>query len=231
MIKWIIVLILLFCTPCCGQDYPPGSYRIEYGGYHRLIARELSRRARRHWRRQINEAFDRGDINPHQWEHHHYWMTAHLIDYQYGPPWYTRAWFHSLEPSRGGAPPNNSILIREGKDFLLLSTPFFSLTNTFSLRFKSLESAIDFKSSRPIIVGEDAPEPRTGWKFKISPEVSISAARILDEPHRVVRRVGIRIRATHSVRNKKIVGLWGRCWWNPTNNELFIFFQLSLLQW
>lgn len=231
MIRLVLLLILLFASPTWADELIPGSYRIEYGGLYKVAADESVRFLQNRWRDQEFQLWRNEVISFGMLTRRNIRMVEHLNDWRYGPPWWTREWWHSLETHKGGAPPNRSIIIKKGSDFSLIDTPIFSISNSFSLRWKSLQATVDFKSKRPIMFSVGSvPAPRFGWKFKVAPEFKFSTIKIFSDPMRGIRRVGFRLVATHWIR-KPIVSIEVRAWYSPLKRRGFIGVRFILLQW
>lgn len=232
MIRFVLLLVFLLTNPVWANELIPGSYKIEYGGLYKIAADESSRFLENRWRDQEFERWQDGGIDFLELTRRNMEMTAHLNDWRYGPPWWTRHWWDSFESHKGGAPPNRSLVVKLGSNFEIINTPLFTVSNSFGFRWKALEASIDFKAKKAISIGiGEVPTPSLGWKFKASPEFKFSTMRVFDRPSKSVRRVGFRFILTHWVQRKPMVAIEVRAWYSPLRNEAFFGVQVSLLQW
>jgi len=230
-----LMIFLFFLTNSPGifaQDYlSPGSYRIEYGGIYKMLYSETNRLLQSRWRDQIGEQYLSGNIDFFEFASQHREITAHLEDWEFGPPWWTRSWQESLV---NGSPPNRSILIKRGTTIKVIETPLFTVYNSFEFRWRKLSAAIDFKSSQPITlsVDDDIPPIELGWKFEFSPQIRVSTVHILAmDFSRTFSVLGVEINAIHTVRNKEIVEVRLFVWYLPHEHDVFIGASLQLLRW
>lgn len=232
MIRFVIFLVLLLTNPTWGDELIPGSYKIEYGGLYKIAADESYRMLENRWRDQEFHLWEEGAISFSELTRRNIKMSDRLNDWRYGPPWWTRTWWHSLETNKGGAPKNNSIVVRKGSNYVLIDTPLFTVSNSFSFKWKALQASVDFKAQEPVVIGiGEVPTPSLGWKFKASPEFSFSTMRVFDKPKRSIRRAGFRFIMTHWVRRKPILAIEIKAWYNPIRHQAFIGIQFTLLQW
>lgn len=227
----ILLLTLLVLQPCMGAELTPGSYRIEYGGLYKLAADESRRFVSSEWAEQEFFLYNKGMLTWGELTQRSIEMTGFADDWRNGPPWWTRNWWDSLEPHRGGAPPNGSILVKVGSQYELIDTAFFTLTNSLNFKWKSVEASVDFKSERPISLNVgDVPTPSLGWKFKVSPEISFSPMRVFSSPTEAIRRLGLRLIATHYV-DLPLVSVEINTWYDFNENRAFIGVLFTLLRW
>lgn len=232
MIRLITLFILIFMQFTWAEELSPGSYRIEYGGLYKLAADESFRVLENRWRDQEFHLWEQGQIEFGELTRRNIWMSNHLNDWRHGPPWWTRSWWQSFEIHKGGAPPNNSIVVRKGSNFKLIDTPLFSISNSFAFRWKAFQASIDFKAEKALAIGiGDIPDPGLGWKFKVSPEFKFSTMRVFDKPQKSVRRIGLVFTMTHWVRRKPLLAIEVVTWYSSIKNEGFLGIQFTLLQW
>lgn len=233
MIRIILVILMcLFTTNVNGQEeLIPGSYTIQYGGLYKIAAEESSRFIENRWRDQEFLWYKSGAIEFGDFLKRQRRMANRLNNWKDGPPWWTRAWWHSFEEKDGGAPLNKSIAVRYGSSYKLVNTPLFSISNSFKFVWKSFQGAVDYKAERSIIFSiGNVPTPKHGWKFKFSPEFKFSTSTMFDRPSRVIRRLGVKLTAIF-LSKKPIVSIEVRAWYNPVRRRGFVSIQLALLQW
>lgn len=230
MLKYLVLAFLLFCSGCTTISLIPGTYHVEYGGLYKIAVNETNRLLEGHWRDQQEALLQFGEIDYTLFLKRQNRISEILHDWRFGPPWWLRHWWHSFTPERGGAPIEKT-LIQIGKNYKLIDTPFFSFSNSFDFRWKSVQAAIDFSSDQPITVGVgDVPTPKLGWKLRFSPEFSFSASSIWKNPTEAIRRIGLNIGGVHSVGGIQIVAIDVQFWYLPPE-DAFFGLQLTLLQW
>lgn len=214
------------------DELTPGSYTLEYGGLYKIIVREANRFFEGQWRDQELLRWQEGEIDFLEFTRRQEKISEFLTDWRHGPPWWTRHWWESFPPEKGGAPPNHSILVRKGETYSLLDTAFFTLSNSMDFKWKSLEASIDFSKERTITVGMGNVEPpRLGWKLRFSPILDISSGMLLRNPTKAIRRIGLSIGALHIVRDVQILQADIRVWYNHTDNETLVAGFITLLRW
>jgi len=229
---FILAFILLFSSNVYADELIPGSYTLEYGGIYKIIARESNRFLESQWRDQELARFTEGESDFLEFSRRQRQISEYLNDWRHGPPWWTRRWWHSFEEKNGGAKPNQSIVVRRGNTYKIIDTPLFSLNNSFELKWKTFEAAIDFQKKQPITIGiGSVKSPRVGWKLGFSPIVDLSSRRALIQPTRAINRLGITLGAIYYTNGMEILSVNVQTWYSFARNRTFVEIQLTLLRW
>ena len=111
-----------------------------------------------------------------------------------------------------------------------MDTPLFSLTNSFDIKWKTLEATVDFDAKHPIIFGATKP-PDTGWQLRISPDVSISSRGLFNRFKGVVKAVGALISVVQINKGIRTASIAVRASYRPIRDAIVVEIELRLLQW
>lgn len=207
----------------------PGTYSLQYGGPLSIGIKEGKDYLEDEWRDWVQLQFNEGAISWIEWRRQQENITALLNEWQSGPPWWHRKWYNSLEEKNGGAP-EQKILIRIGRTFNIITTNFFTLSNTGDFKLRSVSASYDFNRGAALGL-DDIDKPVSGWKFNFSPDISFSSSQLLSNPLRVVRKLGLEISAIHTIRRIDIVRIRTEISFFPIRHDLRWFFQLEILNW
>jgi hypothetical protein len=225
-------------SSCLAQDFLfeeddiPGSYRIEYGGLYKIIVGQTSSLLKARWLDQEEIRFQYGEISYPELNRRQGRIRLTLDEWRYGTPWYYRHWWHSLPEEKGGAPKVPKI-IHKGKTIVFLDLGLIYFTTAGEVKWRGLEMSVDFdkKSSITLGVGRQVGKPRSGWKFKVYPNVRISTGRLFTKPLGSIRRVDINIGGVHSIRGRDLIAVIFNTWYNFEHRGWFFGLQLKLMQW
>lgn len=220
---------LFFAQITLAQDLVPGTYRIEYGGVYKIIARESSRFFENQWKEQGELEYLVGNDSFSHYYRRLSWINDHLYDWEHGSPWYLRCWHHSMEEENGGAR-RIPIRINYGTTYDIWRTPLFTIDNSFNIKWTKVEARLDLRGPLEVSLG-DIPPPSLGFKFNLSPELKFSSRRLLSAPHRAIERVGLTLTCTYYYRRKPTVGVYLQGLWRPNTSEAYLGLQVAMLQW
>lgn len=230
MYKLLFLLLLLMTPVVNAQELSPGSYTVKYGGIYKAMTSETHRFFESQWKGQEEEAYLSGEISFGTYARRQRRIDSFLEDWKYGPPWWTRSWWQSLPPNKGGAPLNHSIRICYGRTYKIIDTPLFSFSNSLSFKWKHLEATVDFDAKRPIIFGRSEP-PKTGWQFKLSPDISISTKELWKQSVGVVRTIGFFVSMIRTVKTIPVLSVALAVQYRPLRGSISCEVQIRMLQW
>lgn len=172
------IFIVLFSTSSSGDDllkhitikeYPPGSYRIKYGGIRGFLKNQVITQMNS-LHKDYLETYYPEDFIFHR-------KQIRLIrnlqyDLENNGAWYYRKWWNSLLPNKGGVH-KGVIVFLDGPQKLLFDMGFAHITSDF--RFKLKEYIIPISK----LIQNTKKDTFHNWDLRIKPSVKLSSSSII----------------------------------------------------
>ena len=221
------------------RSYPAGSLVTRYGGFQAFAVKHV----RSQYRRFVRQALKKGwyvlpdDTEPTRGTYmalDHDWSDTRV-----NGSWWTRNWWESLPPDKGGAPKEPHVHTI-GSETAWKFGPI-TVTNTFNLRFdyvgffelnpdpishehgkRSLPIALDVKSTQTVTTG-------TRFQIKLRPNFRIGMPRGGDLES-ILRGLSLRAPFKISHHNKEVIEGEAEIKWRPEDG-LLLTLEVALVSW
>jgi hypothetical protein len=221
------------------RDYPEGSIRYEFRGFHKFIVRHIRSQYRRFVRQAVHRGWYVRDESNDDWP---LFMSRAESDFNGGHTngnWWQRSWIDSLSPEQGGAP-YDQIVHYIGSDSEIELGPLV-ITNGLGIRLKNIQlfevnpnpvetqgakhaprATIDIHASERSFRGTD-------FRFDVKPRVRIGAPQGGDWTS-ALRALSLRGQIEVHHRGKRIIEAEFEIKWDPEDGPSMTF-DVSFVNW